>query len=66
MRKLAVLAALMVAVALPNASYAAKKMAAADPAVEAQKNTADLMRDAFNPYDATKPQPAKGKRHHKM
>jgi hypothetical protein len=63
MRKFAVLAAVLVAVALPNASYAAKKKMAADPAVAAQKNSANFIRDGLNPYEATKPKPAmKGKK----
>ena len=67
MRKVAVLAVVVaaVAVALPTTSQAAKKAAApADPAMAAQQNTSDFMRDALNPYEATmvKPAPAKGKK----
>ena len=67
MRKVAVLAVLAAAVALPATSHAAKKAAApADPAMAAQQNTSDFMRDAMNPYEATmvKPAPAKGKKKH--
>jgi hypothetical protein len=37
-----------------------------DPAMAAQQNTSDFMRDAMNPYEATmvKPAPAKGKKKH--
>jgi hypothetical protein len=51
MRKIALLVAVVLAAALsaPSSSYAAKK---ADPALAAQKNTADFMRDATNPYMA--------------
>jgi hypothetical protein len=62
MRKVAILAALTIVAALPTPSNAAAKKAAADPAVAAQKNTADFLRDALNPYDATKPKAAKAKK----
>jgi hypothetical protein len=68
MRKVVVLAVLTIAaIALPATSQAAKKAAApADPAMAAQQNTSDFMRDAMNPYEATmvKPAPAKGKKKH--
>lgn len=63
MYKVAVLAALMLAVAaLPTTSNAAAKKE--DPAVAAQKNTSDFLRDAMNPYEATMPKSVakKGKR----
>lgn len=69
MRNVAILAALMLAVALPSTSQAAaKKKAAVDPAVAAQQNTAALIRDAMNPFEASKPKPAakKGKKSAKM
>jgi hypothetical protein len=53
--------------AFPGTSQAAKKAAApVDPAMAAQQNTSDFMRDAMNPYEATmvKPAPAKGKKKH--
>lgn len=61
MRKVAILAALIAVAALPATAHAAKKAAAkkADPAVAAQKNTSDFLQAAFNPYEATKPAPAK-------
>jgi hypothetical protein len=66
MRKVAVLAVLTIAaIALPATSQAAKKAAApVDPAMAAQQNTSDFMRDAMNPYEATmvKPEAAKGKK----
>jgi len=63
MRKLAVLAVLMLAaaIALPTTSNAAKKKE--DPAVAAQKNTSDFIRDAMNPYEATKAKPAAAHKH---
>lgn len=65
MRKLAVLATLMLAaaIALPTTSNAAKKKE--DPAVAAQKNTSDFIRDAMNPYEATMAKPAKAHKGHK-
>ena len=60
-------AALLAAVTLTAALFAAPSIAApkADPAIAAQKNSADLMRDAFNPYEATSKLSAKpSARHH--
>jgi len=65
MHKVLVLTALMLAVAaLPATSIAAAKKE--DPAVAAQNNTANFMRAAMNPYEATMPKPAAKKGKKKM
>lgn len=61
MRKSALLLALVFAVAASTPASAAKKMAKPDPAIQAQKDTAAFLSDAFHPWAPTASQPkAKG------
>ena len=58
MRKGALLLALVFAVAATSSASAAKKQkAAADPAVQAQRDTAAFLTDAFHPWAPTTPAP---------
>jgi hypothetical protein len=50
MRKAALLVAVTLAAALSATPSDAATKPKPDPAIAAQKNSADLMRDAFNPY----------------
>jgi hypothetical protein len=50
MRKVALLAAVVLAAAFTVTSADAASKAKPDPAIAAQKNSANLMRDAFNPF----------------
>ena len=59
MRKGALLLALALAVSIPTAASAAKKMSkpAADPAIQAQKNSWALFNDAMHPWAPSTPEP---------
>ena len=60
MRKGALLLALALAASIPTAASAAKKMA--DPAIQAQKDSAAFFNDAMHPWAISTPAPkAKGK-----
>ena len=59
MRKVALLAVVALAAAFTVTSADAAKKPKADPAVAAQKNTSDLIRDAMNPYQASSKAAAK-------
>jgi hypothetical protein len=50
MRKVALLVAVTLAAALSVTPSDAATKPKPDPAIAAQKNSADLMRDAFNPF----------------
>jgi hypothetical protein len=68
MRKGALLLAVLLAASLTTAADAKKRKAAApDPAIAANKNAADFIRDAVNPYWATSQsaKPKKMARHHR-
>ena len=65
MRKGALLLALVLAASIPTAASAAKKMSkpAADPAIQAQKDSWALFNDAMHPWAPSTPAPkAKGKK----
>jgi hypothetical protein len=55
MRKVALLAAVVLAAAftVTSADAATKAKAKPDPAIAAQENSAKLFRDGLNPYEAT-------------
>jgi hypothetical protein len=59
MRKGALLLALVLAASIPTAALAAKKMAkpAADPAVQAQRDSWALFNDAMHPWAPSTPEP---------
>ena len=58
MRKSALLLALVFAVAATTTASAAKKQKmAVDPAVQAQRDTAAFLNDAFHPWAPTKSEP---------
>jgi hypothetical protein len=61
MRKVALLAAVVLAAAFTftSADAASKAKAKADPAIAAQENSAKLFRDALNPYEASSQAAAK-------